>query len=331
MNTKKKDLGQFYTTNYAYILQNMKQPTHNYIIEPFAGNKDLLSFLSKESIVEMYDIDPKFPDIIQRDTLLYPPDFAGKYLITNPPFIARNKQASKLIYDMYRENDLYKCFLRLLINNPPIGGIIILPVNFWSSIREKDANLRRDFLTKFTPTTINIFEEQVFEDTKYNITSIQFIQNCFNTVYKFNVYPSTSQYTFILDETNNYTIGGEIYNLYMHPQIDIYRITRKNINPEHITKIFLYALDSNSRNQIRLENCSERSFATLSIYPVLNLYQQQKIVELFNMFVAENRKKYNSLFLPNYRENSNIARKRMPFSLAYRIINFLIWKNAIYN
>ena len=44
----KKKLGQFYTTNYDYILQNLNIPNKTKtIIEPFAGNGDLLSFLKK--------------------------------------------------------------------------------------------------------------------------------------------------------------------------------------------------------------------------------------------------------------------------------------------
>ncbi len=42
----KKNLGQFYTTNYKQILQNMYIPDNvSNIIEPFAGNGDLLNFI----------------------------------------------------------------------------------------------------------------------------------------------------------------------------------------------------------------------------------------------------------------------------------------------
>jgi hypothetical protein len=44
MATKiKQKLGQFYTTNYEYILQNLNIPKNiTKIIEPFTGNGDLL-------------------------------------------------------------------------------------------------------------------------------------------------------------------------------------------------------------------------------------------------------------------------------------------------
>lgn len=63
----KKSLEQFYTTNHEYILQGLKIPDNVInIIEPFAGNGDLLNFINKEQEknnikynIECYDIEPK--------------------------------------------------------------------------------------------------------------------------------------------------------------------------------------------------------------------------------------------------------------------------------
>jgi len=52
----KKNLGQFYTTNYKQILQNMYIPDNvSNIIEPFAGNGDLLNFI-EDTNCKCYDI-----------------------------------------------------------------------------------------------------------------------------------------------------------------------------------------------------------------------------------------------------------------------------------
>ena len=64
----KSQLGQFYTTNYDYILQNMIIPESiDTIIEPFVGNGDLLNFIQDKDKyrIEMYDIDPKIDNIVQ--------------------------------------------------------------------------------------------------------------------------------------------------------------------------------------------------------------------------------------------------------------------------
>lgn len=44
----KQKLGQFFTTNYKYILSNLNVPQNiKKIIEPFCGNGDLLNFIDK--------------------------------------------------------------------------------------------------------------------------------------------------------------------------------------------------------------------------------------------------------------------------------------------
>ena len=61
INIKQK-LGQFYTTNYDYILQNLYIPENiKKIIEPFAGNGDLLNFIKNKDNykIECYDIARK--------------------------------------------------------------------------------------------------------------------------------------------------------------------------------------------------------------------------------------------------------------------------------
>ena len=51
----KKELGQFYTTNFKKILVDLYIPenTKN-IIEPFTGNGDLINFLNNEYNIESY-------------------------------------------------------------------------------------------------------------------------------------------------------------------------------------------------------------------------------------------------------------------------------------
>lgn len=75
-----------------------------------------------------------------------PPNYKDKYVITNPPYLARNKSKDKKFFDKYDVNDLFKCFIKELITNICLGGIIIIPLNFWSSIRQNDIELRKSFL-----------------------------------------------------------------------------------------------------------------------------------------------------------------------------------------
>jgi hypothetical protein len=176
---KKQELGQFFTTNYEYIFQNMNIPNNiKNIIEPFTGNGDLLKFIKNQDNynIECYDIDPLKDYVIKQDTINNPPNYNDKFIITNPPFLARNKSNNKKLFDKYNTNDLYKCFIMEIINNISLGGIIIVPLNFFSSIRKNDINLRKLFLEKYEIIQLNIFEEKVFDDTTSTICSFQFKQ-----------------------------------------------------------------------------------------------------------------------------------------------------------
>lgn len=336
----KKILGQFMTTNYKYILQNIIIPKNiKNIIEPFCGNGDLLNFIDKDKYnIECYDIEPTNKNIIKQDTINNPPNFKDKYIITNPPYLARNKSNNKELFDKYDVNDLYKCFIKELISNNPLGGILIVPLNFWSSIRVNDIKLRSKFLDIFNIKLINIFEEKVFEDTNYTICSFQFelkLKNKQNNI-NINIYPSNKHFKVLLNKNNNYMIGGEIYNLKKNKMYNITRITKDNIKKSN-TNILVKCIDDNSKNKIKLSivddeniyvdntpNSSARTYASLIITPKLNIEKQQILVNKFNEYLDNEREKYHSLFLTNYRESKDIARKRISFDLVYKIIGKLL-------
>ena len=123
--TTKKQLGQFYTTNYEYILDGIIIPKKiKHIVEPFVGNGDLLKYINKSGKkykIEHYDIDPKMINTIQQDTIKNPPEYNNKFVITNPPYLARNKSSDKELFNLYDTNDLYKCFLIEIIKQNPEG------------------------------------------------------------------------------------------------------------------------------------------------------------------------------------------------------------------
>ena len=339
--TNKQILGQFYTTNQEYILQNIKiHDNIKNIIEPFTGNGDLINFIKKDNIeynIEYYDIEPKKDYIIKQDTIRNPPNYNNKFLITNPPYLARNKSKDKTLFDKYDVNDLYKCVIKEIIINICIGGILIIPLNFWCSIRKSDIELRKLFLEQYDIILLNIFEEQVFNDTTYTICSFQFeIKK--NNCNKLNIiiYPSKTKINTELNDDNNYIIGGYIYNLKLKNLYKITRLTtknKKNLN----TNILVKCIDDNINNQIKLSfvedkdiyidetpNLTARTYATLIIEPKIDENKQKQLVIKFNKYLEDHRKKYNSLFLTNYRESKDIARKRISFDLVYSITQYIL-------
>jgi hypothetical protein len=329
----KKEYGQFYTTNYEKILQKLCIPENVELIEPFAGDGDLVRFCNGE--IECYDIEPKQSYIQQRDTLLSPPNYNNKFVITNPPYLAKNKnklQQNSLYYKKYDTDDLYKCFLKTIIQSSPIGGVLIIPLNFWCSIRYKDIELRREFLSKYEIIHLNIFNERVFDDTSYNVCSFSFKrresgENIISTTF----YPMDKNIQIKLN-TKNLLIGGEIYELPISKDFKITRLTKNNTNEKGITNIFVRCIDKNSKERIECvmsdklfidetPNLTARTFATLVIQPEISIEKQHELCNSFNEYLNKMRDEYNSLFLTNYRDK---GRKRISFSLVYRIVNYLL-------
>ena len=151
------------------------------------------------------------------------------------------------------------------------------------------------------------------------------------------IYPSKKNINICLNKTNNFTIGGEIYNLNKNKKIKVERATKSNEKSEGLTNILLKCIDDNIDSKIRLSivkdidryidntpKLTARSYATLIITPKISLEKQQNIVEKFNIYLDEQREKYNSLFLTNYRESNSIARKRISFKLAFNIVNYTL-------
>lgn len=340
MNDKKK-YGRFYTTNYTYILKGMYIPDDiKIIIEPFVGDGDLLNFISDKNkyTIEQYDINPDINNAILRDTLLNTPDYNNKFILTNPPFLASNKSKHLHtdIYNKYNVDDLYKCFIKSILNYNPIGGIIIIPINFWSSTRNKDNQLRRTFLNKFNVIRLNLFEIPVFKDTSIPVCCFQFQMKHNNNITDNNIetiiYPSNKTLTLKFNNDNDFNIGGEIHKLKTNDTIKVNRLTRKtNYDTFHLTNIYLKAVDDNNPIGLYYTNdpkkymdhtikLSCRNYASIVINKKLNNDQQIDIITKFNKLLGTYRLKYNSLFMTNYRNGS---RKRIEFKLVYKLINYL--------
>ncbi len=337
----KKSRGQFYTASADYILDGFTVPAGAHIIEPFAGRGDLIRWISSQaesekiSDVEAYDIDPKCPEATQRDTLLDPPSYTGKFVITNPPYLARNKSADKAYFDKYDANDLYKCFLLSLVS--AAGGILIIPAGFFFSPRTLDVRVREAFLSRYRVEAVRYFEEQVFPDTPTTVVAIQFAalkEPADQQTIRWTRLPGGDEREFTVRRSEGWIIGGDIYNLTVDPTaptIGRYVEPKEGV---HLTSLTLTALDSGTADgRIKLEykpgyvypaKDTSRSYATLTSSRPLTPAEQERVAAAFNALVEERRAATWSLFLPQYRESKEYARKRIPFELAYLIVRHLL-------
>jgi len=345
----KKMKGQFYTVNSSYILDGLDGPplTARCVVEPFAGKGDLLEWLSKKlngvvHCIQSYDIDPKKAGVVQRDTLMNPPNYKDAWILTNPPYLARNKCDKKELFDKYDTNDLYKCFIASLTQQTHCcaGGIFIIPAGFFLSSRDLDVRCRNNFLTKYRLLKVKYFEETVFPDTTTTVVAFSFVK-AVDPLKEQSVewisLPSGSKRTFNMTAANHWIIGGDIYKLPVNLDIKIRRhVAGKKISDgEQLTNLTLCALDSGTQDgRICLEykagyiypakECS-RTYATLCIQGrTLDEAGQKKLSLDFNALIEKKRDETWSLFLPQFRESKEYARKRIPFELAYLIVSHLL-------
>jgi hypothetical protein len=334
--SSKKAAGQFYTVQSAYILDGVERPHDVRVIEPFAGQGDLLEWIGGE--VEAYDIEPKHPRVVKRDTLLDPPDYRGAWVITNPPYLARNHATDKTVFDRYGMNDLYKCAILSMIGCA--GGTLIIPVGFFLSPRDTDFRCRDALLSNYTLTQVKYFEEDVFPDTPTTVVVVSFVSSenmhTEQTV-EWIQRPTGERKTFTLRRSENWIIGGDVYTLPVADGITL----RRHVDGtplkegESLTGLTLTALDSGKESgRIKLTydpvfvypaKDSSRAYLTVCIQGrTLTPDEQQRLAARFNEFIEAKRVDTWSLFLPAYRESKEYARKRIPFELAYRIMLHLL-------
>ena len=325
----KSSLGQFYTKSADYILQGLEVPDKVSLIEPFVGEGDLIKWIGSDHDVESYDIDPKV-DAITQNTLLNPPSYEGKFVITNPPYLARNKNKDKYLYDKYKLNDLYKIAILTMIKGNVSGGILIVPLNFICSPRN---SLRKLFLEQYKIDRLNIFLEPVFPDTDINICSFRFSQIDFRYIHSIptHLYPLGKCISLSIDTSNNYTIGG---NLFPRIKSD-YSIGRLLVGQEPNTNLYLRSYDANLKDKrisllIKEDafygKISDRMFA--SITTKKRIVDEEYISSKFNEVLEMYRERYHSLFLTNYRDG---ARKRIFFKNAYSLIEQILNDKLVNN
>jgi len=330
----KHNLGQFYSTNVDHILDGMVIPEGSAVIEPFAGNMDLVGW-SKLNNVEMFDIAPLHDCITRRDTLLNPPEYDGKFVLTNPPYRSRANNPDKTIYEKYDVVDLFYAFLSSIRN--VCGGIIILPLIFFTAQKKMFAKGRDDFMSRFKITRVNYFEEPVFDDTTTTIASFQFVKNNEPLVEQeipWHIYGNGQKITrtFVHEKKDNWLVGGYMFKLPMHSDIKISRHRPHTPPTQFLSHMTLRALDYRGSpiNMKYIDDLSHKSKSSPGAYHTFEFNrefsseQQKKIVEAFNKFLTEKRELHHSLFMAMYRERT---RRRLCLTLALRILSHVLLLN----
>jgi hypothetical protein len=289
--TKKRSLGQFFTTNSDYILQGFSGFVKNKeVTDPFAGNLDLINWAKNNKCKKYigFDCDNNYIDgknVFFNDSINFPKDY--KFVCTNPPYLHKNKAAKEVKEKLFsgknsQFEDLYQVSMSSILNCEE--GIIIVPLNFLCA--ENSKKIRELFFTKFKIIKLNIFSEQVFDDTTYNVISFYFVKKqkfSDKNIIDTTIYPENKKIKLTLEKKSGWQFGGDFINKIKNVKNDlgVFRLTEdylqsgeyeieialQNIKDKRILKIsddikklleknilFLRAIDSKNGKKIQLED-----------------------------------------------------------------------------
>ena len=372
----KKQLGQFFTTNSDYILQGFEKFIKGKeIVDPFVGSKDLIFWADKNKAkkIKGFDCDKNLVDdekVFYNDSINNPEEY--KFILTNPPYLHKNKADTKTKNDFFAGRnsifeDLYQISISSIMNVEE--GILIVPLNFLCA--ENSSKIRNIFFDKFEIIKLNIFSEQVFDDTTYNVISFYFKKK--NERGDKNeipaiIFPSKENVKFILERRFDWQFGGDFISKIKNTKnyLGIFRLTEdylqsgeykvemalQNIKDKKVFQLnekikkaieknilFLRAIDSKNGKKIQLEDIrkydifglvgknTSRNMAHLIFKEEIPIEQQEVLMKVFNEELNQERKKYLSFFLTNFRDNN---RKRISFDLAYKFLNYLYFNKVGY-
>ncbi len=290
----KKQNGQFFTKNSEYILNNFATfVKKKEIVDPFAGNGDLIRWATNNKIKKIvgFDIDARYinnKDVFLNDSINNPGKY--KFLLTNPPYLHKNK-ANIAVKERYFSGknaifeDLYQVSISSVLECEE--GIIIVPLNFLCA--ENSQRIRNLFFSKFEILKLNIFSEQVFEDTTYNVISFYFRKKKgFSDTNRVSatIFPDNKDINLTLEKRFNWQFGGEFINRIKNTRnhLGIFRLTEdymesgeyrvelafQNIKEKSLLPVsrnfkklmeknilFLRAIDSKNGKKIQLEDIRE--------------------------------------------------------------------------
>jgi len=319
---KKKELGQYFTKKDLWLKPQIKRFIHSYkfktVVDPFAGNGDLLNLAKELGFSELigFDIDPKLNWDLN-DSLVKIPKVENAIVITNPPYLAKNsaKRSNSKNYRYFKNNnyeDLYQLAITKVLENYS-GAVFIIPETF---IR---TNLFIQYIEHIT-----ILEENLFEDTECPICIVCFRRN--KTLFNNMVYDIYKNDLFICD---SYEIKHRLERYKPKKRYPIkFNIQNGNLGLRAVDGIDPY-------NRIKfclpeeLYYEKEIKESSRSITLIQTGFKINKdFINLVNYYLEDYRARTHDIFLAPFKNNNKAGqrRRRLDYKLARDLINKTIEK-----
>ena len=170
----KKEWGQYNTKREFWLTKEIKKfieiKKPDIIVDPFAGDGDILNIFKNDYKIYGMDIDPqkKWP---LNDSLLDIPLIRGKTLIiTNPPYLYKSRSSffsfnktNELYFQKNKEDNLYLIALKKALEKYN-DAIFIIPESFVNKIKHYKESI----------FSISVIEKNPFEDTDVPVCVVCF-------------------------------------------------------------------------------------------------------------------------------------------------------------
>jgi len=306
LSTEKQYKGQYFTTVANKLLAGWEHFVEGKdIIDPFVGGGDLIHWASNCNSSEGYDIDPQFG--IENDSLMDPPPYDNKFLLTNPPYLSANKcrTGDKRPYNKWGQSDYYKCHLASLVRGGCNEGIIILPSNF---ISESNAKARELFFSTFEVIELRYWREPTFEDTNTGIVALVFkrAEKASKRVVPTTLFPGGHSFNMTLESKYKWLWGQDFFDdINMANDYEFIRCTEGIPTSNIIVGSldhgkFATGFHYNEKEPLVVSKSVITTYQVTNNDFIFSEAEQREIVDIANKKLEFYRDKYHSMFMSNY-------------------------------
>lgn len=313
-DTTKSSMSQINRTVDELLQGCTRPPKGCIVLEPFANDGSIMKWIGTDNIIIPYDSDPKVPKVLRRNALIEKPKYYGTYVITKPPQLKKHDTEDKTVFEQYGTDNLYKCFIKCIITDTPMGGIVVLPIKFLSGLRDSEVKRRLDFFKAFKPNRINVFDMEtiVIDFAKRSYTE-PFTREFWNV----HFYPENEMCQIEVENRQRTISITDLEKPQPNRHIES-SFSNKISHNWYKTKLTLQPMDTEKR-PMGLYPSLESSDETFQVRGVLSKKLHDKLCTDFNNYIISERAK-----------NVNII---VPFTCidkfsAHEILESLIWSYA---
>ena len=328
-------------TPYETLFEGIERPPKGaMVIDPFARDGPLLKWLGEGYITVGYDKDPTQSRVFRKDCIANRPNYAGCYVIADPPWTPRSEEPDNPIFQQLGVDNLYKAFIRSLIKSSPLGGIIVVPLSFLIGTRDSERARRKEFFTLFKPLRFNVSEQL---RTGQQILVIHFVLRTFyigqqhknEEEWLINFQPSAEQRILIIVNQNYQFLPGEFefknrFSEKPTKRIEV-RCTKSSIRSSPATRnesVIQLRLQRDDTDEQRAGLYTTDTSGNIILRGTMSRRLRARLMNEFNEWLEDWRLQTNSLYmLPAHTQPP--PHKHLSTALALEAIKRILWSYYI--